>query len=194
MRRCSGSAMVDIRLWCDIRVVPRSGIQRRVWVTPRVDGRRVERYVTLRRQDLDQLAPAGVDLRMLQLPFDRDFLERHVLLQVAVDHLAHARAREEVQVGLPGFVGEPLAFLGHLEHGVELGGVGMLRVLGDREVVVALLRGIERHHLADRRALLLPLQRILAGAVHHQREILAGGDALGLAAADQAGDLRATAW
>ena len=94
-----------------------------------------------------------------------------------------------MQVGLPGVVGELLAFLGHREDGIELGGVRVLRVLGHRKVVVALLRGIERHHLLERRAFFFPLQRILAGAVHHQPEILAGRDPLGFAAANEAGDL-----
>src|SRR5262245_19964807 len=84
-----------------------------------------------RRQNLDQLALAGVDLGMLAVPLDGDFLELDVELLVVVDHLAHLRARQRVQVGLPALVGELLPFLGHREEGVELGGVGVLGVLRD---------------------------------------------------------------
>ena len=126
---------------------------------------------------------------MLGIPIDGDFLELHVELLVIIHHLAHLRPRQKVQVGLPRVVGEFLALAGHCEDGVEFGRIGMLRVLGDGKVVIALLRGIERHHLADRSALLLPLQRVLTGAVHHQRQVFAGCDPLGFAAADEPGDL-----
>src|SRR4051794_8612879 len=63
----------------------------------------------LRRQDLDQLALGGVDLRMLAVPLDGHVLELDAELLVVVDHLAHPRPGQGVQVGLPGVVGEFLA-------------------------------------------------------------------------------------
>src|SRR5437764_496354 len=43
----------------------------------------------LGRQNLDQLALSGVDLGMLAVPGDGDFLEFDAELGVVVDHLAH---------------------------------------------------------------------------------------------------------
>src|SRR5215470_9405305 len=164
-RWCSGSARVDIRRWLGRRAVqrPLSSPRRRGSINtehsifprpcriaktrrmgPRLRGDdnrrgcRTSAASLLRRQNLDQLALAGVDLGMLVVPGDGHFLELDAELGVVVDHLAHLRARKRVQIGLPGVVGQLLAFLRHYEDRVELGGVGVLRVLGDREVVVAL--------------------------------------------------------
>src|SRR5262245_45422848 len=162
-RSFSGSARVDIRRWLGRRAVqrPLSSPRRRgpmntdLSIFPRPyriaetrrmgprlrgddnwRGCRASAASLLRRQNLDQLALAGIDLGMLAVPDDGDFLELDAELAVVVDHLAHLRARERMQVGLPGVVGQLLAFLRHHEDRIELGGVGMLRVLGDREVIV----------------------------------------------------------
>src|SRR6516164_7379217 len=140
-------------------------------------------------EDLDQLAAAGVDLRVLAPPLHRDLLELDAALLIVGDHGAGPRAGEKVQVDLPGFVGEALSLRGQQEGREQRRGTGVLRVARNREVVVALLRGIERQQLRDRGALLPPDERVLPGAIHHQRQIFAGGDPLGLAAAHHPGDL-----
>src|SRR3954452_9448748 len=160
-RSCSGSARVDIRRWLLREAYPLSSPRTRGpsshchrdghWSLsnkPKLLGSRLrgddslnlyqaQVASLLRRQNLDQLALAGVDLGMPAVPADGDFLELDADLGVVVHHLAHLRVRERVQVSLPGVIGKPLAFLRHHEDRVELGGGRMLRVLGDREVIVA---------------------------------------------------------
>src|SRR5690606_8629827 len=75
------------------------------------------------------------------------------------------------------------------EDGEQLGRIGVLRVLWHREIVVAQLRRIEWYELGERGPLLLPGYCVLPRAVHDVRDELAGRDAFGLAAADEAGDL-----
>src|SRR5262249_58570014 len=95
----------------------------------------------LGRDDLDQLALAGIDLGVAAVPVDGDLLELDVALLEVGDGLAHLRAGEQIEVGLPGVVGEFLAFLGQQEQREQLGGGGMLRVPGHAKIVVAPLRG-----------------------------------------------------
>src|SRR5262245_7624205 len=73
---------------------------RRRWAGSAMAVMNPARRLAARRQNLDQLAASRVNLRMLELPLDRDLLERHVLLAIAVDHRAHARAGQEMQVCL----------------------------------------------------------------------------------------------
>src|ERR1051326_757283 len=50
------------------------------------------------RDDFDQFALAGIDFRMAKIPFGRDFLELNAHLAEIIDHLAHLRARQRVQI------------------------------------------------------------------------------------------------
>ena len=91
-----------------------------------------------------------------------------------------------MQIGLPGIIGELLTLRRQDEECKQSRCCRMLGMLWHGDVVVALLRRIERHHLGDGGTLVLPDERILSGAVHDDGQELAGGDALRIAAADQA--------